>query len=885
MQPIPAQRFVGHRVARVEDPRLLTGRGRYVDDISVPGMLHAHFVRSPLAHARIRSIDVGAARRHPGVVAVYTGAEMEELTHPFMGLLPLPDLYHPMYFALASDRVRVVGDPVALIIAESRYVAEDAAQLVVVDYEELAPVATIAQALDPTRPAIWPGPGGNVLQRDRRDYGDVDGAFRVADRVVRETFVQHRYSNQPMETRGCIAEVDAVTGTVEYHSATQNSHLMKWSLAALTGRRPVWQSLVEIARQRERMAGLLQKAKAMAAANKAAAAAKDAEEAEAHDHEHAHPDHEHAHLIEEPIGEGMVAPVSPGKSMMQTFLREPVRLLHLTRMLLGLLARDPVTLPRVTAQDIGGAFGAKVLPTREDVAVLAAAVDLGRSVKWIEDRNEHLLVGGQAREETLEVEAALTDDGTLLGLRVHMAMDQGAYPAFPFSAAMYPLMIRTMMPGPYRLPALSFTTTLTASNKATYVAYRGPWAVETWVRERMLDVAARELGIGRDEIRLRNIIGPEELPRKMLTGPTLDVRMSARTTLERALQLADLEHWPEIQAAARAEGRCLGLGFATFIEAAPGPPDFQESIMPGGSGGLLEGEPAWSVLEADGTVSVYTQQMPHGQGHETTLAQVAADALGVPIEQVRVRYGDTSITPFGLSGTGGSRSAPMAGGAVTYSARALREKVLDVAADLLEASRDDLVIDDGEVHVAGVPAVAVSFADVAAARPGQQLRGEFSFDGGEGGWAQATHVCWVDVDLQTGRVRIDRYVAVEDCGELINPNVVDGQVSGGVVQGIGAVLYERSFYDDQANFQAGTFMDYLLPTAAEVPEIEIHHVETPTDIEVNYRGVGEGGMIVAPAALTNAIEDALAHLGVRITEQHLPPARILELAGVINPDA
>jgi aerobic carbon-monoxide dehydrogenase large subunit len=866
MREAIAGRLVGTRVARVEDPRLLTGAGRYVDDVTVPGMLHAHFVRSPFAHAVIRGIDVDAARQLLGVVAVYTAADMVALTHPFMGFLPLPDLYHPVYYALAVGRVRVVGDPVALIIATTRYVAEDAAQLVVVDYDELAPIATIAHALDPSRPAIWPAPGGNVLQRDEARYGDVDAAFADADRVVRERFVQHRYSNQPMETRGCVAEVDPVAGTVQYHAATQNSHLLKWSLAALTGRRPVWQSLVEIARQRERMAGLFQRAKAMSAANKAASSA-DAE-----------PNH---HAIEEPIGEGLSAPMSPGKAMAQTFLREPIRIVYLARMVLGLLARDPVTLPRVTAQDIGGAFGVKVLPTREDVAVLAAAVDLGRSVKWIEDRNEHLLIAGQAREETLDVEAALRDDGTLLGLRVHMTMDQGAYPAFPFSAAMYPLMIRTMLPGPYRVPALGFTTTLTASNKATYVAYRGPWAVETWVRERVLDIAARELGIGRDEIRLRNIIGPDELPRKMLTGPTLDVRMSARTTLERALAIADLEHWPERQAAARAEGRVLGLGFATFIEAAPGPPDFQESIMPGGSGGLLSGEPARSVLEADGTVSVYTQQMPHGQGHETTLAQVAADELGVPIEQVRVRYGDTSLTPFGLSGTGGSRSAPMAGGAVTYSARALRGHILDVAADLLEAPRDDLVVDEGAIHVAGVPSISVSFADVAGARPGESLRGDFDYDGGEGGWAQATHVCWVEVDLNTGRVHIDRYVAVEDCGELINPAVVDGQISGGVVQGIGAVLYEKSVYDDQANFQAGTFMDYLLPTAAEVPDIEIHHVETPTDIEINYRGVGEGGMIVAPAALTNAIEDALAHLGVRITEQYLPPTRILELAGVI----
>src|SRR4051794_29422407 len=226
-----AQRFVGHRVARVEDPRLLTGKGRYVDDVTVLGMLHAHFVRSPYAHARIVGIDVGAARRLAGVVAVYTGAEMQARTNPFIGILPLPDLYNPLFYALAVDRVRVVGDPVALIIAESRYVAEDAAQLVVVDYEELQPIATIAHALDPARPAIWPGPGGNVLQRDRRNYGDVDAAFRTADRVVRERFVQHRYSNQPMETRGCVAEIDPIAGTVQYHSATQNTHLLKWSLA------------------------------------------------------------------------------------------------------------------------------------------------------------------------------------------------------------------------------------------------------------------------------------------------------------------------------------------------------------------------------------------------------------------------------------------------------------------------------------------------------------------------------------------------------------------------------------------------------------------------------------------------------------------------------
>jgi carbon-monoxide dehydrogenase large subunit len=846
MREAIAGRLVGTKVARVEDPRLLTGTGSYVDDVTVPRMLHAAFVRSPYAHATVKSIDIDAARALPGVLAVYTGADIARLTNPLAGVLPLEGLYHPLYYALATDRVRVVGDPVALVVAESRYVAEDAAGLVVVDYEELAPVANMDHARDPARPLLWPGAKSNVLFEESEDYGAVDAAFAAADRVVSERFVQHRYSNQPMETRGCVAEVDPFAGTVTYHSATQNTHLMKWSLALLTGRQPVWRSVVEMVRQRERMKELGRKARDFARANQ----------------------------------DGMSSSSSTNKAMAQTYLREPMRIVHLARMVLGLLAKDPKSLPRVTAQDVGGAFGVKVAPTREDVAVLAAALALGRSVKWIEDRNEHLLIGGQAREETLDVDAAFTGDGTLLGLRVHLTMDQGAYPGFPFSAAMFTRLIRTMMPGPYRLPALRFATTLTASNKATYVAYRGPWAVETWVRERVLDIAARELGIGRDEIRLRNMIGADDLPTAMVTGPALDVRMSARTTLERALEIADLDRWPERQAAARAEGRVLGLGFATFIEAAPGPPDFNEAVLPG-AGMMAGGEPARTVLEPDGTVSVFTQQMPHGQGHETTLAQIAADELDVPIAQVRVRYGDTDITPFGLLGTGGSRSAPMAGGAVTYSARALRAQILDAAADLLEAPRDDLVIEEGEVHVQGVPAISVSFADVAA-RAGGVLRDDHEYVDREGGWAQATHVCWVEVDLVTGRVHVDRYVAVEDCGELINPAVVDGQISGGVVQGIGAVLYEKSVYDDQAQFQAGTFMDYLLPTAMEVPDIEIHHIETPTDIEINFRGVGEGGMIVAPAALTNAIEDALAHLGVRITEQYLPPTRILELAGVIQ---
>jgi aerobic carbon-monoxide dehydrogenase large subunit len=480
-----------------------------------------------------------------------------------------------------------------------------------------------------------------------------------------------------------------------------------------------------------------------------------------------------------------------------------------------------------------------------------------------------------------------------LGIRSHVIVDAGAYSAIPFSPAMFVGMIRVMLPGPYRVPAMEFKSQVVASNKGTYVAYRGPWAMETYVRERMFDIAARNLGISRVEIRRRNMIGVDELPMNMLTGPKLDVRMSAKRTFEEAMTLASVETWEQTKLAARAQGKTLGMGFATFIEAAPGPPDYFDHVMPG-MGSMLGAEPAYVTLDADGTVSVFTQQVPHGQGHETTLAQVAADQLGVPMESVRVKYGNTAITPFGLIGTGGSRSAPMAGGAVTFGARELRNRIAEIAADLLEAATEDIVIEQGRVHVAGVPSRSIGLDAVATeairrgvgpeAGTGEAIRVIQSFDGGEGGWAQSTHVCWVELDLETGRVSIPRYLVVEDCGELINPAIVEGQVRGGVAQGIGQVLYEKTTYDENGQFKTGTFMDYLIPTCAEIPEIEIHHLETPSTIEANYRGVGEGGMIAAPAALTNAIEDALSHLGITITDMYLPPSRILELAGVIEPD-
>jgi carbon-monoxide dehydrogenase large subunit len=452
--------------------------------------------------------------------------------------------------------------------------------------------------------------------------------------------------------------------------------------------------------------------------------------------------------------------------------------------------------------------------------------------------------------------------------------------------AMVPSIVEAMMPGPYKLAALGFESTAVITNKASYVAYRGPWASETFVRERVLDLLARDLGLDPLEIRLRNVAPRTSPPAMMITGRPL-TGVTARESLMRVAQMVDIPAFRRRQATERARGRYLGIGLATFIEAAPGP------RAPEGSGGGPLGQESMRLrLTEDGVLTLFTGQMPHGQSHQTTLAQIAADEFGVPFEQVRVVVGDSDVVPFGL--TGGSRSATMTGGVTLHGARELKSRVLDVAALLIEASARDLEITDGQVVVRGDPDSAISVGEVArqvaAGRLGPEvdpnLEVEATYDGGQGGWSGGSHCAIVEVDVETGIVAVERYLAAEDCGALINPAVVEGQVRGGIAQGIGAVLLERSAYDADGNFQSATFMDYLLPTACEIPRIEIEHLETvPLDADVNFRGVGEGGMIVAPPTLVSAIEDALAPFGVRIYEQHLPPARILELIAEHEGDA
>lgn len=783
-------RYVGTSVRRNEDPRLLTGRGRFVDDVRVPHMAHASFLHSPHAHARILAIDVDAARRAPGVVAVLTGSDLAALAGP---LAPVhgAGVRATAHHALCLDKVRFVGDLMALVIAESRALGEDALELIEVAYEVLPATATIDDALSPDAAPIFDEVAGadvpNVVWRGANTWGDVDGAFARADHVIRETFTQHRHTCVPMECRAGLAEYDPASDELTYTMSHQNPHATRMFLSTILG-------------------------------------------------------HSAARLT-------------------------------------------------IKVGDVGGSFGLKSHPAREDVAVCAAAKLLHRPVKWVEDRNENLVTAGHARDERVHIEAAVDRDGELLGLRAHFEQDSGAYPLLNIPLNLVAIIVRALLPGTLRLRHYSFEGVVVTTNKASYVAYRGPWEIECWVRERLMDVIARELGLDPVAVRRRNYLPDDAFPCTMLTGASLEF-MSINQTLDRAVELCDYASFRERQARARDDGRHLGIGFCTYLEPGPGPPDYGQAL--GFTYEQRSAQRARVKVEPDGRVSVFTSQQPHGQGHETTLAQIVADELGVPFDYVKVIHGDTRLQPFNMVATGGSRAATLASGAVLGAARIVREQIVAIVAEQLEANAKDLIIEDAVVSVAGSPTRRRTFAEIARASylapftlpdaVGGGLDATFDFETPVGGWTQSTHVCVVEVDVATGVVTIPRYLVVEDCGRMINPAVVEGQIRGGVAQGIGSVLYEHAAYDGDANFLASTFMDYLVPTSVDVPHIEIEHLEYEPQGEVAYRGVGEGGAIGAPAALCNAIEDALAPLGVRINEQYLPPSRLLELIATIDRD-
>ncbi|MBV1688967.1 xanthine dehydrogenase family protein molybdopterin-binding subunit [Novosphingobium sp. G106] len=761
---VQAARFTGQRIARKEDRRLLTGRGTYVADITLAGMLDVAFVRSEVAKARIRGIDLSAARTIPGVHSIFTIDDLEKVPCRVHSLFATPETVMPDTPLLAKGRVAFVGDPIVMIIAENRYIAEDAASLVMIDYEIEDPVITIADAA--SGPLVHPELGSNVgehfaLPRDP----EIEAVFAAAAHVVVGTVRHQRQAISPMETRGVVASRQGVADMIIHLSCQSPQMAARYFTMAFN---------------------------------------------------------------------------------------------------------LPETQFRVISKDVGGAFGLKVQPGREECAVVAASYILSRPVRWIEDRLENLTSACQAREQEMTVKLAFDKDARLLAADVSFDGNAGAWPTMidaGVAAGMY-------FSGPYRLPKYAFEGRGWYSNTPGLGAYRGPWLMETIGRETVMDKAARQIGIAPEELRRRNVIHRHELPLILPTGISLrDV--TPAETLEQALEATGLAAFRTEQAAARAEGRYLGLGMAVYIE---------PTTMPLG---VMTSDTAQIRIEPTGKVTAVISTHSQGHGTETTMAQLIADTLGVPMNDVTIHEDDSSQGGFGV-GAGGSRQAVAGGGASLRAADILKTKVKRIAAHMLNANPDDIYLEQGMARVHGVPETEMSLvriANVAYFDPDRLpadmdvgLEVQYRYrPPGPAIFSNASHVCICEVDIETGQVSVLRWITSEDCGNIINPAIVEGQIAGGIAQGIGGVLLEEICFDSAGNPTTVTFKDYLLPTLYDVPEIEFHHIVTPSASEGGFKGVGEGGAIIAPAAVINAVADALSPFGIECLELPLSPPRLVRL--------
>ena len=744
----------------MEDRVLLEGGALFIDDVGVEGVLHLAFARAEHAHAHVRGVDVAPALALPGVRLAFGPDDLD-------GVPALtPDLARPGAMrverpVLAGARARFVGEPIAAVVADTPYCAEDGADAVAIDYEPLAAIASIDDALDADLPPLHGDT--NVIFREEHHQGDVDRAFAEAAVVVERTFRNPRYSAAPMENRGVLA-------------LPEGDGLLVWSGTQIP------------------------------------------------------------HILQESL-----------------------------ELLLGLKGRV-----RVRCPDIGGGFGQKAHVFPEEIAVAWAALRLGAPVKWVEDRRENLLSSSHAREQRVRARVAADAEGRVLAIDAEVFCDVGAYGIFPWGQVLESLGTPMILPGPYELHHYRYVTHSLATNKAPQGAYRGVGLpVAAFVRERMMDVVAAELGLDRAEVRRRNYIPPQEFPYATATGLRYDSG-DYRSALDAALEGIGYADFPAERERAAREGRRLGLGFASYVEwTGTNSATYRARGMTN-----VRGYDAGRVaVNADGTVSVWTSCPAIGQGVGTTFAQIVAEHLGVPFAMVRTELVDTANSPPG-SGSFASRSAISAGGALIAVSGQVRERILDTAADALEADRADIVIDaEGRVGVRGAPAAALTLAEVvAAAEPGHLDIGE-PYDPEETAYPYATHACVVEVDAETGAVEILRYVVAEDCGPEINPIVVEGQVHGATAQGIGATLYEAMRFGPDGQAVTGSFMDYLVPTACELPALLVRHLETPApDLRGGVKGVGEGGTLAPPGALANAVSDAL---GVEINELPIDPELVV----------
>ncbi len=776
-----ATRYFGAPVRRHEDRRLLTGQALFVDDVELPSMLHAAFLRSPMAHGRIRHIDADAARSRDGVVAVYTAGDLGDYWRPGPLLVPPPPIAGLVFnerthVPLAKDKVRHVGEPIALVIAESRYLAEDAVADITVDLEPLPAVVDLEKALAGDAVRVHDDVRGNLAARARQTKGDYAAAAARADHVVRRRFVYDHGASCPMETRGVVAKWDARAVQLTVWDTTQGPVFIRNGLAAMLG-----------------------------------------------------------------LGERQV---------------------------------------RVIAPFVGGGFGPKMMMFYpEEVLVPWAAMQLDRPVKWIEDRLEHFFATTQERAQIHDAEMALARDGRILGVKDVFLHDTGAYDPYGLTV---PLNSQCTLLGPYVVPSYDSTFTAVFTNKPIVTPYRGAGRQHgVFVIERLLDIAARELGIDRTEIRRRNFIPPDAFPydNKIIYQDFAPLEYDSGNyapVFDKALEAIGYAQFiAEEQPRLRREGRCVGIGVACYVE---------------GTGiGPYEG--ARVQVQSNGKASVATGIGTQGQGHFTSLAQIVADQVGVDVRDVDVVTGDTDQFYWG-AGTFASRGAVVAGNAVSEAAKVVRQKILRLASEHFECAEEDLVLERGQVSVAGVPGKAVPLGALAmkanpmrgAVVPGTEpgLEATRYFGPPRGATANGVHAMIVEVDPQTLTLEIRKYVVVHDCGTVINPLILAGQIHGGVAQGIGNAFYEQLVFDDDGQLLNASFADYLLPTALEVPRMELHHTVTASPLNpLGIKGAGEAGAIPVGALFAQAIEDALdlPGRGIELREIPLSPNRLWELAG------
>jgi aerobic carbon-monoxide dehydrogenase large subunit len=768
-------RWVGAALPRKEDRRMLLGRSRYTGDFARPGMLHAAFTRSPFAAARMGPIDPAAALALPGVAAVLTGAD---LGRPYLLAVLERDEFVPTRMPLlADDEVRFAGEPVAVVLADDPYLAEDAAELVDVDWTPLPAVTGLAGATDASARQVHRELAGNcMLDLTMFDDPALPGIFAAAPVTVGGVFTSARVAALPLEGRACVAEWDDRDEQLVARISTQVPHQVRSGIAQALG-----------------------------------------------------------------IAEGQV---------------------------------------RVIAPDVGGGFGLKCVVGREEVVIAGAAMRLRRPVAWVEDRNENLTASFHGHEQRYEVRAAFDQDGAILGLAADIECDVGAYSAFAFTCAVEPLMAAGELPGVYKVPAYRARGRAIATNKAPTAPYRGVSRPQiVLVMERLMEKAARELGLDPLAVRRRNLIAPGEFPYTGVNGISYD-EGSYTESLDLAEQRVAEAGWPAERDRLRAGGQRAGIGYSCFSErTAYGTPTMSQRRMrmtPGYDTAHVRVDPSGEVIVTTGTCG-------HGQGHETTFAQIVADQLGVHPAQVRLRQGDTDLASYGW-GTFGSRSIVIGGGAAGRAAQKVAGQLRQVAAHLLEASTADIELTGGRAQVRGDESASVPVSELSRIVHFQShrlpeevryaLEARATFDP-PGTFSNACHAVLVSIDPGTCEIRLRRYLVVEDCGVVINPMVVDGQVLGGVTQGVAAALLEQISYTDDGQPASTTLMDYLAPTAAELCQIDIVHLETPSAFsETGAKGMGEGGMIGAPAAVLNAINDALADTPVSFDHIPVRPADV-----------